>query len=183
MIFRQKMTTERKQPKKYKMKSTLANGTHKKKFKTINIYKMSNKRCFKNDQRLIQMGCKTDKKKRTKTKVPGLPQSDSNGTKQILSHLLTTREHKDTSVGVVLNRSVCLHRWGVGGVTYVVPLVCIVFHSSPAPPLRRRDQSVCPVTHSAELVREGPLWPHVSAVRDCYWSSAGPGRSWRVDQK
>lgn len=24
---------------------------------------MSNKRCFKNDQRLIQMGCKTDKKK------------------------------------------------------------------------------------------------------------------------
>lgn len=115
MIFRQKMTTERKQPKKYKMKSTLANGTHKKKFKTINIYKMSNKRCFKNDQRLIQMGCKTDKKKRTKTKVPGLPQSDSNGIKQILSHLLTTREHKDTSVGVVLNRSVCLHRWGVGG--------------------------------------------------------------------
>lgn len=132
---------------------------------------------------LYKWDAKLTKKKRTKTKVPGLPQSDSNGIKQILSHLLTTREHKDTSVGVVLNRSVCLHRWGVGGVTYVVPLVCIVFHSSPAPPLRRRDQSVCPVTHSAELVREGPLWPHVSAVRDCYWSSAGPGRSWRVDQK
>lgn len=150
---------------------------------------MSNKSCFKNDQRQIQMGCKTDKKKkkkRTKTKVPGLPQSDSNGIKQILSHLLTTREHKDTSVGVVLNRSVCLHRWGVGGgggFTCVVPLVCIVFHSSPAPPLRRRDQSVCPVTHSAELVREGPLWPHVSAVRDCYWSSAGPGRSRRARPK
>lgn len=26
---------------------------------------MSNKRCFKNDQRLIQMGCKTDKKKKS----------------------------------------------------------------------------------------------------------------------
>lgn len=37
---------------------------HTKKCKTINIYKMSNKRCFKNDQRLIQMGCKTDKKKK-----------------------------------------------------------------------------------------------------------------------
>lgn len=69
---------------------------------------------------------KAHKLTKTKTKVPGLPQSDSNGIKQILSHLLTTREHKDTSVGVVLNRSVCLHRWG-GGLLVLSPWCVLSF--------------------------------------------------------
>lgn len=75
---------------------------------------------------LYKWDAKLTKKKRTKTKVPGLPQSDSNGIKQILSHLLTTREHKDTSVGVVLKRSVCLHRWGVGGGLLMLSPWCVL---------------------------------------------------------
>lgn len=59
---------------------------------------------------------------------------------------------------------------------------CLSLHPCSSEEEEETERLSCD-SHSAEIVREGPLLPDVSAMRDRHWSSARPGRSRRSRQK